>query len=336
MAFHSTSQSARKITFQGPNSTQFGLSPSGKRSKFFCDHCKIFGHSKERCFKIHGYPNGSKSQDKGKRVVATVQDSGLQTSSKESGTSLTPDLYNQLVHLLQQQSHLPSSSQSQEGQLVNKCCSSGIALSSFFHSNNCNWIIDSGATNHICPDLNLFTSYQFVSYPYHIRLPDGNTTDVQHIGSIQLSEHILLVDVLHVPSFHFCLLSVHKLLAQTNNSLTFTADSCLLQEPLMRQPLELGKQEAGLYYMHQFCSTSNASTSNIFHSVNSVSISSLDLWHCRMGHFPINKIKLIPTIETKGHFSICKLRPQAKMPHNSFPTSYIKSTTTFDLKHVDT
>lgn len=34
---------------------------SNKRASFyFCDHCKVRGHSKERCFKIHGHPLGWK------------------------------------------------------------------------------------------------------------------------------------------------------------------------------------------------------------------------------------------------------------------------------------
>lgn len=40
------------------NQPMYGISPNGTISKYFCTHCKIFGHSVERCFKIHGVPNG--------------------------------------------------------------------------------------------------------------------------------------------------------------------------------------------------------------------------------------------------------------------------------------
>ena len=32
-----------------------------KNSKYYCTHCKISGHSLERCFKINGYPPGFKN-----------------------------------------------------------------------------------------------------------------------------------------------------------------------------------------------------------------------------------------------------------------------------------
>lgn len=43
----------------------FGIAPNGMRSKFFCDFCKVFGHSIDRCFKVHGGPSGQKSDFKG-------------------------------------------------------------------------------------------------------------------------------------------------------------------------------------------------------------------------------------------------------------------------------
>lgn len=35
-------------------------SNNGKKPSYFCDHCKIAGHSINRCFKIRGYPNQNK------------------------------------------------------------------------------------------------------------------------------------------------------------------------------------------------------------------------------------------------------------------------------------
>jgi len=41
------------------------------RRQFFCDHCKMTGHTVQRCYKIHGYPPGHKLH-KGKRLAASV------------------------------------------------------------------------------------------------------------------------------------------------------------------------------------------------------------------------------------------------------------------------
>jgi hypothetical protein len=47
-------------------------SNGGKRNSYFCEHCKIYGHSIERCFKIHGYPNYTKSLPNKKFVANSV------------------------------------------------------------------------------------------------------------------------------------------------------------------------------------------------------------------------------------------------------------------------
>ena len=35
---------------------------NGKKLSYFCDHCKVSGHSFYRCFKIHSYPNKNQNQ----------------------------------------------------------------------------------------------------------------------------------------------------------------------------------------------------------------------------------------------------------------------------------
>lgn len=43
-------------------------------SQYFCTHCKIAGHSYERCFKVHGYPPNFKFKDKRVAVVSQSED----------------------------------------------------------------------------------------------------------------------------------------------------------------------------------------------------------------------------------------------------------------------
>lgn len=38
---------------------------------YYCTHCKIPGHSLERCFKLHGFPPGYKPKEKKFAAVAT-------------------------------------------------------------------------------------------------------------------------------------------------------------------------------------------------------------------------------------------------------------------------
>ncbi|XP_074327777.1 uncharacterized protein LOC141665691 [Apium graveolens] len=51
--------------------------------KYFCDHCKIPGHSIERCFKLHGYPPGFKPSQPRKYAAFANQDDSTKILQSE-------------------------------------------------------------------------------------------------------------------------------------------------------------------------------------------------------------------------------------------------------------
>ncbi|KAL0449265.1 UNVERIFIED_CONTAM: Copia protein [Sesamum latifolium] len=68
----------------------------------------------------------------------------------------------------------------------NLCC---------FHVTECgSWILDTGATRHVCASLNLFSHYQKAATSYNVNLPDGSKQPVAHIDTFDLS---LPCDVCH-------------------------------------------------------------------------------------------------------------------------------------------
>ncbi|XP_019266335.1 PREDICTED: uncharacterized protein LOC109243798 [Nicotiana attenuata] len=84
------------------------------RLRHFCDHCKRIGHTKDKCFKLHGYPqdfNQNPKYNKGKRTTANVHTTPIdtfcmkgeetQTQGSNSNVSLTREQYDRLVTLLQ-------------------------------------------------------------------------------------------------------------------------------------------------------------------------------------------------------------------------------------------
>ncbi|KAL0428389.1 UNVERIFIED_CONTAM: hypothetical protein Slati_3013700 [Sesamum latifolium] len=64
------------------------------------------------------------------------------------------------------------------------------------------WIIDTGASTHMCTDLNLFSYTKPAPKLNKITLPDGTTKRVQTMGDILLGSKIGLLDALHVPECH--------------------------------------------------------------------------------------------------------------------------------------
>ena len=113
---------------------------------------------------------------------------------------------------------------------------------------NRDWIIDSGASDHITPNLEMLTSVQKLSNPGYITMPNGKHSRIAHIGSVRLSPTLLLTNVLHVPEFQFNLLSVSKLCEQIAGKVIFTSSGCTLQGP-MQLEVVLGKAYHGLYHV---------------------------------------------------------------------------------------
>ena len=74
--------------------SKFGAanSPGKRNTKYYCTHCKIHGHSIERCFKINGYPPSFKGF-KDKKLAAMA-------STSDESPPITNAQYSQLMSLL--------------------------------------------------------------------------------------------------------------------------------------------------------------------------------------------------------------------------------------------
>nr|GEU44974.1 hypothetical protein [Tanacetum cinerariifolium] len=65
------------------------------------------------------------------------------------------------------------------------------------------WIIDTGASDNMCPRITLFKTTHLLKNPITCNLPDGTTKIVTIARQIQLTPTLLLKDVLYVPEFKF-------------------------------------------------------------------------------------------------------------------------------------
>ena len=78
------------------------------------------------------------------------------------------------------------------------------------HLSSTNWILDSGATNHMVHSIHYFTSITSV-VQISVRLPNGDMAKITHIGTVKLTSTLILDNVLCIPSFSFNLVSISKL-----------------------------------------------------------------------------------------------------------------------------
>ncbi|XP_021862325.2 uncharacterized protein [Spinacia oleracea] len=95
-----------KMTFQGGNGGN-KLTITGKRSgAVICDHCKIPGHTMDKCYKLHGYPPSFGNRAKGRKYAAIAQNEGDGDSVGDQNslvTHLSMEQYNTLIKVLQSQ-----------------------------------------------------------------------------------------------------------------------------------------------------------------------------------------------------------------------------------------
>lgn len=170
-----------------------------------CYHCGKFGHIKRNCRELNTPKHDG---DKGE-FNEGMDNKHKANNAAESGRT-------------------DSSSDSDEvGLMVNH------ALNSLNGRTNM-WIIDSGATCHMCNDVSLFVKLHNFEKPVEVTLGDGHVVKATGRGvvkteiespNIQKGKSCVLQDVLYVPSLSYNLVSVSKA-TKSGKTVKFNEDGC--------------------------------------------------------------------------------------------------------------
>ncbi|KAL8120516.1 hypothetical protein AgCh_017628 [Apium graveolens] len=305
----------------------------GKFNSYFCDHCKMTGHTAHRCYKLHGYPSHFKTDNRPDsiKVAANVNSETNESTnvSDNKNAGFTDAQYAQLLQLLGKD----AGELSTKNNMKAACVAGKICLTS--HT-SVHWIVDSGATDHMCHDLSLFMQFSPIpNLETYITLPDGKKLLVSQIGDIQVTDSIILKDVLYVPDFRYNLVFIPKLCQDLKCSVTFTNDQCFLQSPSMTQ-MPLGNFKNGLYYLatNHISNDAKGFTAAISVEENQ---NKIKLWHLRMGHLPISMLHHLSNVFDKPCrlHTICQVCPKAKHTRVSFPHSSIKTDVACSMVHLD-
>ncbi|KAL4379256.1 hypothetical protein GQ457_02G035690 [Hibiscus cannabinus] len=295
-----------------------------------CSHCGLLGHTKEKCYKLHGYPPGYGSRTKNpvnnpvNNVV--VADSSSTSSAQQSLTSQQcQQLISMLTSQLQAASTAEVSSTSINLAMQGKLLSFISSLSSFDVQNS--WIIDSGASRHVCYSKELFESLTPIQAGT-ILMPNKTFVSVKFAGTVRLSADFLLKDVLYVPDFRFNLLAVSCLLQDSDLTILFSKSHCLIQD--LCQVTGKGEFYRGLYLLHLPKDSTKLPCSH-----DSVALVS---WHHRLGHPSSNVLQLLKTVLPSDHCNkdgVCTICPLAKQKNLPFPVSVTCTKVPFELVHCD-
>jgi hypothetical protein len=215
-----------------------------KKDRPLCAHCGGIGHTMEKCFKLHGYPPGHR---KGK-PIATVNQVGEQPQSSNSANGeFTHMQFQQMMAYMQQ--HMAQANIQNNPLMDNSTVGMSCSLfDSFSKPNSSTWIIDSCASSHICHNSLLFNAYTPL-YDKFVYLPNHLKVQVMGSGSVNLGNHLTLLNVLHIPSFKVNLMSLSCLLSQTNYAISFVDNHCVIQDPQQSKMIGKGNLSNGLYLL---------------------------------------------------------------------------------------
>ena len=274
-----------------------------KKSGPKCYHCGEIGHVKKECYHLK---NSQTAVDNKKPQRANTVESGKPEVTEVVGLTVS----NMLSSELDKQDR---------------------------------WIIDSGATCHMCRDISMFENYKKLDMSQDVILGDGHHLRALGCGSIFLEVDLLdgtsgkveLRDVLHVPGLSYNLFSVSKAASSREiKNTVFTEKECRWIN-LKDKTVATGSKIGELYFLNV--------VSNVSCTLAAAE-NSLELWHQRYGHLGESNItKLVKsdmvdgiTENLTGDIGVCEDCVVGKCHRKCFPTTGARRyDKVLDLVHSD-
>lgn len=263
-----------------------------------CTHCGGKGHSKDTCFKIHGYPDWYKELKK-KQAEAKRGKVSIAVSGKNGDDSPSEGI---------------------------------IFLSSNLSNDNSTWIVDSGASDHMTFTKTDLTA-ECVTKKTEILNANGISYPVKCAGSIKVTSQLNLSNVLVVPSLATRLMSVSKLTKDRNCVVKMYSDYFIIQDILTKEIIGRGIERDGLYHLEDL----KAGRASLVVDQTEVQ-NKIWTWHRRLGHPSLGYMKkLLPHLFKNNNLTVfnCDTCIKAKSHRVSYAPSSNKSNSPFDLIHSD-
>lgn len=208
---------------------------------------------------------------------------------------------------------------------VNKDETRPVANITSKYVNDDEWVVDSGATDHITHRIDILENRTKNNYERPVIIPNGDTVPVEGRGDYTLPGGDKIEAVLYIPKFKCNLLSVSRLSKDLQCAVTFFPDFCVMQGLRSKSLIGAGECRKGLYRMSIFGKRKAMATT-------------VDTWHKRLGHASKSKLAqldFLKKISFKNKDNICDSCEKAKNTRQPFPTSSIKTNGSFELLHCD-
>ncbi|RVW58902.1 Retrovirus-related Pol polyprotein from transposon RE2 [Vitis vinifera] len=270
------------------------LVPEGRGQRPHCTYCNKLGHTRDRCYQLHGRPPRTAH-------MAQSSDSPLPQP--------------------------PSSSASQTSQApIAPVAQPGNASACLTHTSSLGpWILDSGASDHLSGNKDLFSSITTTSALPTVTLANGSQTVAKGIGLALPLPSLPLTSVLYTPECPFNLIFISKITRTLNCSITFSDKFVTLQDRSTGKTIGIGRESQGLYHL-----TSDSSPAVC------ISTDAPLLIHNRLGHPSLSKFqKMVPRFSTLSSLP-CESCQLGKHTRVSFPKRLNnRAKSPFELVHTD-
>ena len=189
------------------------------------------------------------------------------------------------------------------------------------------WIVDSGASCHMCCDSGLFETLENLKHPIDVSVGDGHSLKATGRGIISLNMRLSfekltkckLMDVLYVPKLSYNLLSVSKA-TEAGATTEFNEQGCQIYNG-SNKLIAVAKKTGSLYYLN--CLT-------CIEKVNVVDQKTKEMiWHRRFGHLGMQNLqKLVRSklvrrfdFDASKKLDFCEAYVEGKHHRSYFPTS---------------
>ncbi|PRQ43209.1 putative RNA-directed DNA polymerase [Rosa chinensis] len=209
---------------------------------------------------------------------------------------------------------------------------------------NSTWLADSGASQHVTPDLSHLSEVTPYTGNAKLTVGNGNNLQIAHIGSSLMhtpSASFKLTNVLHVPEITHNLLSVNRFVTDNDCAFVLTPTGSMIKDLGLRRTLSQGPVHDGVYPI-QFTSSPPSARSAASHSspqAHSTSLLSGNLWHARFGQANstiVNKVlQALNVPAPSSTHSLCVHCMQGKAHRLPFSTSSNSSSGPLQLLHAD-
>lgn len=239
-----------------------------KRASFRCTFCKKPGHTEAKCYRKHGYPEGHLKSTSNKSA-AKFGDVNKDDRMNIYYSNVSSPYLTEFMHGV---TDLPRS------------LNNG--------NQGASWLVDSGASTHVCGNKSDFSTYRTLDQPIWVQSMDGNTWPAIGVGDVILTflhnnhyKQLKINDVLYVAQSCANLLSVSRL-TENGYDVLFPkcSDHCYIQQN--NTTVAVGKRHTSRLYCITNENTNIASENGMSTQVMHPDKDTKEylLWHRRLGH----------------------------------------------------